>query len=566
MLEQIIEFFELLFEKLNAENLFKPLAYSSGLQARKNRNRFYLLLATMFIAFLTITFFLSFANEEIKSDTYDYVIRHRFSSPKPNQDILIVDVDERSISQLSNKYGRWPWPREVLAEVVADIEESRPAAIYLNLILSEKDLSNKNSDNVLQSVLNDSANVILPWVRLNPKNDRLSLVKVSDVPSFKFSKDEHINSSPTIAVIPSIFSDKNDNHGFSNLKEDEDGIIRSFPVRFEVGGGEVSSSALIAAELYKKQTIENVPNEINLNWRNKRGEYKRISFSSLLSQYQGGPQVIDPSLLKNKIIIIGSSAPGIASLKPTSSSNLVDDNEIIATAIDDLIAGSYLHLIPLWADKAISALLIIIFTYGFLYSIEVIDIKLWASEFVLLAITLGFVSYTKYFINFSESIAFSLSFLAVCKAYQSLDDKSSRAEEFFSFSRLDPFINYYSLVVFNESEIKDSKLVRIKHQLENKLGNKYVLILDNIFDGSHLLEKSLNQIKALVIFSKEKVVFQNYRLVFTENSFNSGYIEIPIEKAHFVNSRIPRKNINLNDEELTKRIAKNLLRLSQNLV
>jgi len=178
LLDEIIEFFKQLFEKFNAEKLLRPLAYLSGLYARKNRYKFYILSATFFLAFLFITLFLSLANEDVKSSTYDFVIKNRFSSPNANQDILILDVDERSIAQLSNKYGRWPWPREVIAEVIANIEESEPAAIYVNLILAEKDLYNKNSDNVFQSVLADYGNVILPWVRLSPKNDKLSLLKL----------------------------------------------------------------------------------------------------------------------------------------------------------------------------------------------------------------------------------------------------------------------------------------------------------------------------------------------------------------------------------------------------
>ena len=90
-------------------------------------------------------------------------------------------------------------------------------------------------------------------------------------------------------------------------------------------------------------------------------------------------------------------------------------------------------------------------------------------------------------------------------------------------------------------------------------------MLDNIFEGSHLLEKSLNPIKAVVIFSRERVTLDNLKLVFVEDANRPIEIDISIEKANFVNRKIYRKNINLNDDQLTKNIAKNLLKLSQKL-
>lgn len=565
MLKNLINFLsELLKKFLNPEFLFKPLAYVLGIYARKHRFPFYISLALGFIIFMVISLVLVISDENVKSSTYDYVIRNRLSSPKPSDQILIIDIDEKSIAELSQKYGRWPWPRELTAELIANLEEVHVSTIYLNMILAEKDLNSKNSDNVFQSVLNEHNNIVLPWVRLNPKNDSDSKFLISDVPSYiQNQPNSKKNNLNTIALIPSLFSDKNNHHGFSNLNEDKDGIIREYKVRFQEGQGLISSSALVASQIYTKDELQDIPNKIHINWRNKEGSYKRISFSSLLYQFQNGSKVIDEKELAGKIIIIGSSAPGIANLKATSSTRLIDDNEIIATTIDDLINKTYLHLMPIWIDKSISALLIILFCYGFIYGITLFDMRLWASEGLMLMITLGFVSYTKYFINLSESIAFSLGYLGFSKIYESIDIKASRAEPFFSSTKLDAHINYFNLLLFDETQIKNTKLNKIKYKLEKVFGNKNIYILDNVFDGSHLLQDSLSPLKVIIIFSVSKIRLYRSKLS-TENS--KDRLDIPIKNTIFSSRKLPKKIIRLDDKELKNLIAVDILRFSQKIV
>jgi CHASE2 domain-containing sensor protein len=555
---------EALKRYLNPEFLFKPLAFILGIYARKHRFPFYISLALGFIIFMVISLALIITDENVKSSTYDYVIRNRLSSPKPSDQILIVDIDEKSIAELSPKYGRWPWPRELTAELIANLEDAQVSTIYLNMILAEKDLNNKNSDNVFQSVLNEYDNIVIPWVRLNPKNDSASEFLTSKVPSFVKDQDQsktnHLN---TIALIPSLFYDKNKHHGFSNLNEDDDGIIREYKIRFEAGDGLISSSALVASQIFTNKELKDIPNKIHINWRNKEGTYKRISFSSLLHQFQDGTKIIDAKELSGKIVIIGSSAPGIANLKATSSKSLMDDNEIIATTIDDLVNKSYLHLMPIWIDKSISAILIILFCCGFIYGVTLFDMRLWASESLMLMITLGFVSYTKYFINLSESIAFSLSYLGLSKIYETIDIKASRAEPFFSSSKLDDHIDYYNLILFDETKIKDTKLNKIKYSLEKIFGNKNVYILDNIFDGSHLLQDSLSPLKVIIIFSQAPIRLSRSRL---NTASTKEYIDIPIKNVKFFSRKIPKEVLRLDDKKLKSLISVDILELSQRIV
>ena len=48
-----------------------------------------------------------------------------FPSRKQNSDVIIVDIDEKSLS----KFGQFPWNRSVFAKILSNINEAEPKAI-----------------------------------------------------------------------------------------------------------------------------------------------------------------------------------------------------------------------------------------------------------------------------------------------------------------------------------------------------------------------------------------------------------------------------------------------------
>jgi adenylate cyclase len=48
---------------------------------------------------------------------------------------MVVEIDEKSLAA----YGQWPWPRTLLAELIRDIEQQRPLAIGVGILMPEAD-------------------------------------------------------------------------------------------------------------------------------------------------------------------------------------------------------------------------------------------------------------------------------------------------------------------------------------------------------------------------------------------------------------------------------------------
>lgn len=127
---------ELFLKYEDFEKLLKPYIHTFGKYIRLYRPSFYVALAVGFLAYIAITALLSLFSGDIKKSTFDFAIQNRISGPAPSPELLIIDIDEKSIAELSPKFGRWPWPREMLAEVISGIEDGKTSAIYLNMLLS----------------------------------------------------------------------------------------------------------------------------------------------------------------------------------------------------------------------------------------------------------------------------------------------------------------------------------------------------------------------------------------------------------------------------------------------
>ncbi len=70
----------------------------------------------------------------IEAWTYDVRVSLR-ANPKPSDQIVIVGVDEESLTRI----GRWPWPRSVIGELLDILRESDAKVIGVGFVFSEPD-------------------------------------------------------------------------------------------------------------------------------------------------------------------------------------------------------------------------------------------------------------------------------------------------------------------------------------------------------------------------------------------------------------------------------------------
>ena len=324
-----------------------------------------------------------------------YDARVRFAT-KEGQDkrIVIVDIDERTLHQM----GQWPWPRGNIKRLVDNLfDEYGVALVGFDVVFAEADsksgrqsleeIANRTEDQTLQKQLRQIA------VEIN--GDRLLADSFKDRPvvlGYYFNISEELSDS--VGVLPEpVFEDDGfmsetlyavkgtgfngnladlqehatDAGFFSNPLIDEDGIIRRVPLLHEYNGAIYGSLPLAMATNYLDEIVEPIFSETAetsegiplmeaiaigdrvIDFDTKagvmipyRGPSRSFPYVSAVDVVTG--EVADPSILKDAIILIGTSAIGLSDIKPTPVDPVYPGVEAHANVLAGILDQSFVSV------------------------------------------------------------------------------------------------------------------------------------------------------------------------------------------------------------------------------
>lgn len=97
--------------------------------------------------------------------TRDWLLRRRGNLP-PSTDIVIVAIDEASLQH----FGRFPWPRNVMAQALRQLSATQPKAIALDVLYSEP--SPETEDRALAEAVAAAANIIVAAQLVHTTDER----------------------------------------------------------------------------------------------------------------------------------------------------------------------------------------------------------------------------------------------------------------------------------------------------------------------------------------------------------------------------------------------------------
>lgn len=461
--------------------------------------KFYWLLAVLLAGAVAVAATLGIKIGTVDGGVYDTVIRHRISSPDAAANVVILDIDERSLAVLAENYGRWPWPREVIAQAIAELEEGGVGGLAVNVMFSDPDLNNPDSDAMLDYISAETSRTSYPMVRLPAKNDGESQLKASLIPGLQL-QSEH---DPTVAALIPFFAGMQANMGVSNLSNDADGILRQAGVwhqdtdwRMPTLAGRMLMLAGIADSNQESQSLY-------LNWRNKKSTYQRISFADYFMALNGEGD-FDPSFFQDKYVILGASAPGISSLKPTPANAIMDDNEILATLIDDVLNDSHIRLLPPWLTSliAIGFVMLLASLFSSKKAPKKLDLFFVIMEGAGIAVLFVCVSYTNFFVDLAPALSVGLAYFSVARLYSMLDARvvSGAPEQFKHLTKHQP--QSFSLHAYQVDPKQRKNWERCLKQLEREFGLGFVFLLRDPFIVDRITG-AFNDIGCLVVTSTE---------------------------------------------------------------
>jgi hypothetical protein len=289
--------------------------------------------------------------------------------------------------------------------------------------------------------------------------------------------------------------------GVTNQRTDEDGVVRKYPLLWVEDHFTLPSVVGRTLEAGGVD-VKSLPAQISLNWRNKKGRYTRISFADLLAADASDARLQG---IKGAFVVMGVSAPGIGPTKPTSVTAVEDDNEILATAIDDAVHKTWLRVMPAWIALLInlSAIWILIaMAVGRLKADNLTKVFLLAQS-GLGMVTMVSASYTNYLIDLSESMSFAGAVFVVIKTIQSLDDSWSRARP--GFRRVDAKRAHegaLTVISFVSDDVNTDDMRQLQRDIEAVVGVSRVIRIDDLFGGESMLKSACDSVRCVLVYAE----------------------------------------------------------------
>ena len=286
-----------------------------------------------------------------------WVALHARTVP-PDNDVIVIDIDDASLEAMAPALGRFPWPRAVYGEIIDELESQKAAAVVMDVELYEPDLMNPESDKVLNAAVAGTRNTFFP-IKLLPRIARDEGVWLKDVaPLMDFSAVGTPDPTARVTMeLPKVLDKPAwKRTGLIDFLEDDDRVGRRYWLYRDFGGYRIPSlPARVAQDLGyplpsgDAVTLDDDGASMSLAWtRGGTFPHPHVAFADLYEDIQRGKRERPRDEFKGKIVVIGASATHLGDFRSTPVSGVYPGVEILATAIDDLKTGRHLTRAPGW--------------------------------------------------------------------------------------------------------------------------------------------------------------------------------------------------------------------------
>lgn len=284
----------------------------------------------------------------------DLLLRQHAQRRSASPGIVVIDIDQKSLEDMNEIAGSWPWPRAIHAELIEGIARQQPQAIVFDIFFNEPDTFRQDSDALFREVVAAHPQVYLPTVLLG---DGIG-ARLADLPPILGLQKTPQASADARAplLLPWVLPADTWRGGLVNFDKDSDGIGRHYLLFQETAGWRLPSlPARLARDLGWT-----VPGQakLMLNWQTGR---RHVSYADLYLDFNRQAPQRPQDEFSGKIVVIGAAAPGLWDLRPTPLSPLYPGVDILSTAIDNLKQGDWLR--PLsrgWAAPLALALMLLL--------------------------------------------------------------------------------------------------------------------------------------------------------------------------------------------------------------
>ncbi len=308
--------------------------------------------------------------------------------------VRIIDIDDDSLGRIGLQ---WPWPRPVVAEMVAQLANAGAAAIVFDVVFAEPDRTSPaqvaqiwekltgagdiagrlgdlpDHDALLADIIGQAKNVVTGFVLVEDDNGQKPRTRAG----FAAAGDDPKLFLPgyfkgAIVTLPA-FEQAAAGNGSFNFHPGRDLVIRSVPLLFRLNNQLLPSIAaeglrvaqgarsyVVKSSGASGETAFGAASGIN---NIKIGAYEvpttasgelQVHFTMPVAErYLPAWKILagdfDPALLEGNIVLIGTSAAGLRDIRPSPINPVMPGVEAHAQAIEQVLLGHFLQR-PDWSE------------------------------------------------------------------------------------------------------------------------------------------------------------------------------------------------------------------------
>ena len=355
---------------------------------------------------LALGFSITRLGEELENLTLDWRFQARaVSDPPADPQVLVVGIDEEALAKL----GRWPWSREVHAQLVTLLATRPPAAAAFDLLFTEPSAA-PAQDQMFADALVQSTTYITAAAAETLENSKKFEAEYAGntkaISNFKGDISRLIGNDTVLLPVPII--GESSHVGLVNSPPGADGVRRQIPLVVRCGTRVFPSlvlQALLTREAVETDAVEVVlgdsirikgthqqwqipideSGQMTINYRHP-DTIKVFPYAGLLEslirsnvaliwdyfkifpcsgmmgsllEFKDKEWPKDRPPVAGQILFIGQTAAGLADLGPTPHGPQTPLVLTHANALSNIISGDYikkpdfLHLIGVWALVAL---------------------------------------------------------------------------------------------------------------------------------------------------------------------------------------------------------------------
>ena len=343
---------------------------------RRSSVRWHIALALLFSVGLAIELFQLHALATTEHRLTDMSMVRHAPEQHGDPDIVVVDIDDPSLTAMQGMAGLWPWPREIQADLIDGLTEFAPRAIVFDLSFPERDLQRPKSDARFSDAISATPSAYLAATRLDHRLDATGVSLSSLSKAFGVSQNGAQNARAAV-LLPNVVQADAWRLGLVNSIEDEDGVLRRYRLYTDVNGWRLPS---LPARVVKDLGVS-LPAGDDFLMRWPALGYQRFPYSELyktLTERRPGMnaealRLLDASL-RNKIIVVGASATSSFDHHLTPMGSYHAGANVLAVALDNLKNGDNIRIAPRLVPFVGGVLLICLLAFAFALRINLLKI------------------------------------------------------------------------------------------------------------------------------------------------------------------------------------------------